>query len=106
MLQGVHHRADLWPSPETFDPERFMGAPPAPYTFLPFIDGPRNCLGQNLSLLESKTVISSLLRDFNFQLALSEEDALRKHKWLMPVIPAVDTSVRVTRRAPATVKGA
>ena len=51
--QAVHERADLWPEPMRFDPSRFFEAW-APYTYLPFIDGPRNCLGQHLSLLESK----------------------------------------------------
>ena len=51
--QAVHERADLWPEPMRFDPSRFSEAL-APYTFLPFIDGLRNCLGQHLSLLESK----------------------------------------------------
>lgn len=51
--QAVHERADLWPEPMRFDPSRFSETL-APYTFLPFIDGPRNCLGQHLSLLESK----------------------------------------------------
>lgn len=53
--QAVHERADLWPEPMRFDPSRFSGAL-ASYTFLPFIDGPRNCLGQHLSLLESKVL--------------------------------------------------
>lgn len=52
-LQGVHERPDLWPEPMRYSPSRFMETV-APYTFLPFIDGPRNCLGQHLSLLESK----------------------------------------------------
>lgn len=53
--QGVHERPDLWPEPMRFDPGRFEKSI-APYTFLPFIDGPRNCLGQHLSLLESKVL--------------------------------------------------
>lgn len=52
-FQGVHEREDLWPEPMRYNPSRFTEAV-APYTFLPFIDGPRNCLGQHLSLLESK----------------------------------------------------
>ncbi|KAG5188024.1 cytochrome P450 [Tribonema minus] len=103
LLQGVHHRADLWPRPSCFEPERFCdagGAPiaPAPYTYLPFIEGPRACLGQNLSLLESKVVLSLLLRKYEFEVAMGGTDPCSKHKWLIPVIPASNTVVSVTKR--------
>ena len=61
-IQAVHHNPEYWPNPMKFDPQRFLPPkegqvsrhryPPAPFTFLPFIAGPRNCLGQHLSLLE------------------------------------------------------
>ena len=38
--QGVHHRGDIWPEPQAYRPDRFL-SPPKPFTFLPFIDGPR-----------------------------------------------------------------
>src|SRR5439155_900607 len=41
----THHRPDLWPDPERFAPERFIGARPNPYAFLPFGGGDRRCLG-------------------------------------------------------------
>jgi cytochrome P450 len=100
LTQGVHHRDDIWPKAADYIPERFTTAKPEPFTFLPFIDGPRNCLGQNLSLLESKVVLSMLLRNYEFEFAdgLSETDASRKHKWLIPVIPHHDTMVTVKKR--------
>ncbi len=61
-MQGVHHRPDLWPEPMRFKAERFLpGAPEVdPYSFLPFIQGPRNCLGQYLALLEARVVLGVL----------------------------------------------
>jgi cytochrome P450 len=55
-IQAVHSDPAHWPEPKAYRPERFLpGAPEIkPYTFIPFIDGPRNCLGQYLALLESK----------------------------------------------------
>lgn len=63
-IQGVHHRADLWPEPLVFRPERFLpGAPEIDaYSFLPFIQGPRNCLGQYLALLEARVVLGVLIQ--------------------------------------------
>ena len=43
---------------------RFLEGEIAPYTFVPFIEGPRMCLGQYLSLLESKIVLSSLIASY------------------------------------------
>jgi cytochrome P450 len=60
-LQGVHHRADLWPEPKTFRVERFLpGQEVDTYAFLAFIQGPRNCLGQYLALLEARVVLGVL----------------------------------------------
>ena len=70
-MQGVHHRADLWPEPLTFRADRFLpGAPEHDtYAFLPFIQGPRNCLGQYLALLEARVVLGVLTQRFTFRAA-------------------------------------
>ena len=68
-LQGVHHRQDLWPNPLAFEPERFTGGKGdelGNYAYLPFIQGPRNCLGQYLALLEARVVLATLLKRFKF----------------------------------------
>jgi cytochrome P450 len=68
-MQGVHHNPQYWPEPLVYKPDRFL-QPIAPYTFLPFVEGPRMCLGQYLSLLESKVVISLLLSEYRYVLVL------------------------------------
>lgn len=46
---GLHHDPDYFPDPEKFNPDRFSdenkGNIPA-YSYLPFGDGPRNCIGK------------------------------------------------------------
>jgi cytochrome P450 family 6 len=45
---GVHFDEEFWTNPEKFDPERFTPEEIANrpnYTYLPFGDGPRNCIG-------------------------------------------------------------
>lgn len=87
LIQGVHHRDDIWPKADEFQPERFLTKNPEPFTFLPFIDGPRNCLGQYLALLESKIVLATLVQRFRFSLPQPSDQAGRKHPSMVPVIP-------------------
>lgn len=49
--QAVHNDPEVWKEPRSFRPER-LEEKYDPYAYLPFINGPRNCLGQNLALLE------------------------------------------------------
>ena len=85
-MQGVHHNPANWPDYLDWQPERFYHQDLKPYTFMPFVEGPRNCLGQFLSLLESKCVISMLLRKYNFVLQ-NPDNAGEKHPFMVPIIP-------------------
>uniref|UniRef100_A0A6I8S7C8 Cytochrome P450 3A n=1 Tax=Xenopus tropicalis TaxID=8364 RepID=A0A6I8S7C8_XENTR len=59
---------EYWPEPEEFRPERFSKenrATHTPFTFLPFGDGPRNCIGLRFALLSMKVAIVTLLQNFS-----------------------------------------
>lgn len=87
LLQSVHHREDIWPDPDKFKPERFLEPNKVePYTFLPFIDGPRNCLGQHLALLEGRVILAYLVKTFKFQTYTENEG--EKHALVVPIAPA------------------
>lgn len=95
-IQGVHHRADLWPEPLAFKPERFAeGASYDTYSFLPFIQGPRNCLGQHLALLEARIVLGTLVKKFAFK-CVRGADAGEKHTKMIPIGPAHGMHMTVT----------
>jgi cytochrome P450 len=64
----THRRPDVWPDPERFDPERFLGARPKPYEFFPFGGGVRRCLGMALALVEMRIVLSRLLAQVDVRL--------------------------------------
>jgi cytochrome P450 family 135 len=61
-IRTIHRRADLYPSPSTFTPERFLG-PNAPdtYTWVPFGGGTRRCLGASFAQLEMRVVLERIL---------------------------------------------
>jgi cytochrome P450 len=95
-MQGVHHNAQFWPEPWEYRPSRFRQAA-APFTFLPFIDGPRSCVGQFLALLESKIALSMLLTRFRFE-AVDAAAAGEKHPFMVPIIPKAGHPMRIRRR--------
>ncbi len=56
----MNRRAELYPDPERFDPERFLGQPPGTYTWIPFGGGVRRCLGAAFAQFEMETVLHEL----------------------------------------------
>ncbi len=55
---------EYWDAPDEFRPQRFAPeAPkPAPYTYLPFGGGPRNCIGAAYAQVEAKVILSRILQ--------------------------------------------
>ena len=56
----VHHRADLYPEPDAFRPERFLARKYAGHEWFPFGGGNRTCLGMAFALYEMRVVLGTL----------------------------------------------
>jgi cytochrome P450 len=58
----VHRRADVYPDPASFRPERFLGpdAQGGTYTWIPFGGGVRRCLGAAFASMELRVVLAEL----------------------------------------------
>lgn len=65
----THRRPDLWPEPERFRPERFIGTRPSPYAFFPFGGGVRRCLGAAFATYEMKVVVAEVLARADLRVA-------------------------------------
>ncbi|XP_067627503.1 cytochrome P450 6A1-like [Eurosta solidaginis] len=66
-VMAIHHNPAIYPEPEKFHPERF--SPEQMQTrdsinWLPFGDGPRNCIGLRFAQLQIRVALTYLFRNF------------------------------------------
>ena len=93
----VHRRGDLYPEPDAFRPERFVGDRPATSEWLPFGGGVRRCLGASFAELEMRTVIREVVSRFDLRPAGRPE----RETWRAIVLaPARGGRIVATRRSP------
>ncbi|KAI4282001.1 MAG: hypothetical protein L6R38_003258 [Xanthoria sp. 2 TBL-2021] len=83
---AIHRNEEYWQRPDEFLPQRWLvekdhylynadkGA------WRSFEHGPRNCIGQELAILELKLVLAMTLRKFNVDSAYDEYDKVRARK--------------------------
>jgi cytochrome P450 len=79
---GLHRDETIWgPTANTFDPSRFLpenasSLPEAGYR--PFERGIRNCIGQDLAMLESRIVLALVARRYDFTPAFDALEELAR----------------------------
>ncbi|EAU81974.2 cytochrome P450 [Coprinopsis cinerea okayama7 len=83
----VNRIESLWgPDAHEYRPERWLGKLPDAVSGIPniwgntlsFLAGPRACIGYRFSLVETKAILFTLLRAFEFELAVPVEDIGQK----------------------------
>ncbi|XP_061395657.1 cytochrome P450 4p1-like [Musca vetustissima] len=73
----IHMNPKYYVDPEKFDPERFTPSQAEkrhPFAFIPFSAGQRNCIGQKFALLEIKTLLVYVLKNFILEAITRPED--------------------------------
>jgi cytochrome P450 len=71
----AHTRADVYPEPFAFRPERFLDEAPDTYAWVPFGGGIRRCLGAALAMAEQRVVLETMAR----RLDLEADDPAPEH---------------------------
>ncbi|XP_051159977.1 uncharacterized protein LOC127280771 [Leptopilina boulardi] len=69
---GLQMDPNYWPNPEKFDPDRFSDGQKAgrhKFTFLPFGEGPRICVGMRMAIMMIKVAIATILKDYSLQVS-------------------------------------
>lgn len=68
-LHCLHLSPEYFPEPEKFKPDRWIDNTSL---YLPFGDGPHNCPGQKMALIEMKVVLVHLLAKFRLSMKPQE----------------------------------
>ena len=92
----THRRADVYPEPLAFRPERFLEGAPDPYAWIPFGGGARRCLGAAFARLEMREVLRTVLTTVDLRAASPRMERPRRR--VVTLIPRRGTRVVVERR--------
>lgn len=80
VLSSMHRDTRYWgPDADAFKPERFLfgnSDKVNPNAYRPFEKGPRNCIGQELALIELKIILALTVREFDIRTAYDELEEL------------------------------
>ncbi len=94
----VQRRADLWPDPTSFQPERFLPAASQArprFAYFPFGGGPRLCIGAGFALLEGPLVLATVAQRYRL---LPAPDHRVRPEALVTIRPRGGLPMRLQRR--------
>ncbi len=93
LLDAVNRDPASYPEPDEFRPERFVGARPQPYAWVPFGGGIKRCIGAAFAMRELTTVLHTLLRESRFE-AISKNPETPPWRAAPVLVPRNGTRVR------------
>jgi cytochrome P450 family 135 len=97
----MHRRADIYPQPRSFQPERFLADAAGTYTWIPFGGGVRRCVAAVFAQLEMKRVIQTVLSEVELRPAQSRSEGASRSS--VSFAPDGGARVIATRRRAAGV---
>ena len=97
-IANVHANADIFPNPERFDPDRFVGTR-APTAWVPFGGGTRRCIGAAFATVEMDVVLRTILQHFVIETDDAAEEKV--HFRGIAFTPKDGGRITVRRRAAA-----
>jgi cytochrome P450 len=96
----VHRRADVYPDPLAFRPERFLEQAPGTYTWIPFGGGPRRCLGASFAMFEMKRVLAAMVSRLELRATPRGPERVRRRQITMTPERGGEAVVAARARVP------
>jgi cytochrome P450 len=93
----AHTRADRYPEPFAFRPERFLDGAPATYAWIPFGGGVRRCLGAAFAEMEMRVALAEILRRRQLHAAYAKAERVARRN--VTFSPSHGTRVLATARS-------
>lgn len=66
-IAQIHENPSVFPDPERFDPQRYIGTKPSSFAWIPFGGGARRCVGAAFANMEMDVVLRTVLRHFTIE---------------------------------------
>lgn len=66
-IARIHENPEVFPEPERFDPQRYVGSKPSAFAWIPFGGGTRRCVGAAFANMEIDVVLRTILRHFSIE---------------------------------------
>jgi cytochrome P450 family 138 len=66
-IAKIHDDPDVFPDPQRFDPQRYIGSKPSAFAWIPFGGGTRRCVGAAFANMEIDVVLRTVLRHFTIE---------------------------------------
>jgi cytochrome P450 len=92
----AHTRADRYPEPFAFRPERFLDGAPSTYAWVPFGGGVRRCIGAAFAEMEMRVALEEILRRRSLRAASGRAERVARRN--VTFSPAGGTRVIAVRR--------
>jgi cytochrome P450 len=99
----AHTRADRYPEPFAFRPERFLDGAPATSAWVPFGGGVRRCIGAAFAEMEMRVALTEILRHRTLRAASGKAEHVARRN--VTFSPAGGTCVIAEARHPVAAPG-
>lgn len=98
-VYAIHYDPEYYPNPQKFDPDRFESEEKKKrhtMAWLPFGDGPRNCIGLRFAFMQTRIALVTLLNNFEFSVSSKTIVPIVASKSSFLLTPQNDVYLKVT----------